>query len=68
MLDDYNPVAAVLGSIGSGIYVFVAFISSAVTSTLLYVATEIDAIVCAGVNCLLLVFALIAFPLVTPIA
>jgi len=61
-------VLAILGSIASGVYVFVTFMSSTITTTLFYVLSEIDAIFCAGLNCLLLVFALIAFPLVTPIA
>lgn len=67
-INDINPVLAILGSIASGVYVFVTFMSSTITTTLFYVLSEIDAIFCAGLNCLLLVFALIAFPLVTPIA
>jgi ATP synthase subunit 6 len=68
VLNGYNPVAAILGSIASGIYVFVAFVVSAVMTTLVYVLSEMVIVVCAGVNCFLLLFALIAFPLITPIA
>lgn len=64
----YNPIAAIFGSIGSGLYVVVSFVSLILTSTLFYLLAEIDAVLIAGLNSLLAVFALIALPLVTPIA
>jgi len=67
-VNGYNPLAAVAGSVASGLYVWVTYFSLVLTSSLYYLIAEADAILCAGLSSILAVFAVIALPLVTPLA
>jgi len=68
LLNGYNPLVAIVGSVASGFYVFVTVISSTITVVLYYIGSEILAISCAGLNSVVALLALITLPLITPLA
>jgi hypothetical protein len=68
LVNGYNPLFAIAGSVLSGFYVFVAFISATITAIGYYFYSEVVAISCAGLNSIVALVALITLPLITPIA
>jgi len=63
-----NPMITVLGSIGSVVYVLMTFVGNSISSILIYLIVELDAIVVAGLSSLVGLLALIVVPLITPLA
>jgi hypothetical protein len=58
----------ILGGVASGVYVFVTFLTSALTAVIYYAICEIDSVLIAGLNSIVALIAVITLPLITPLA
>jgi hypothetical protein len=63
-----NPAIAMFGTMDSVFYVVLTFVGTTIGTFVLYVVTEIDAILLAGLNSFISLAALILLPLITPLA
>lgn len=63
-----NIYADIYGALMSGVYVYLTFVVDALSTFGYYLVSEIDSIVISGLNSLIGLVALIALPLITPLA
>ena len=63
-----NPMLGILGAISSVLYLFVTFLGNFIATDIYYLVNEICLILQAGGQLLITIAALIALPLMTPIA
>jgi F-type H+-transporting ATPase subunit a len=67
-IDGANPMLVILAGIGAGSYALLASLGNVLSASVFYVVAEADEILVAGVSSLIGLLALIALPLITPLA